>query len=546
MQPAFQANGSTVLPFASGSLSYDISSSQEMRLDLSQLRWQAGDVIKSADGAQSVSFTAIISSENNKPVLELTRTYTLKPGSNEFECGIVAENLSDKLFNPRFEFVGPAGIGREDVRPDAGIMGAFIGADNAIETAKFGVEQIKKEPSKTLPVVYKKAGYNFIWAAMSNKYFAAIVRPVPEGTKSAPDFVGSVSANAASLTSAQFVQSEKPDNNDTVFTRIQLGSATLGAAGSDAARHEYKFQVYLGPKDKDLFEGNALYRQLGYYHTIEFNACCGLSLFDTLSFAILALMKWVHTLTALNYGWIIIILVLLVRLALHPITKSSQVSMMKAQKLGPKAEEIKKKYADNKQEMNRRLMELYKEQGFSPILGCLPMLFQMPIWIALYSAIYAGIELRGAKFLPVWITDLSAPDAIIHFKTVYIPLLSSMMGPISSINPLPLLLAVGMYMQQKLTPTSPQATMSEQMKQQQKIMLIMMPVMMLLILYNAPSGLNLYIMASTFGGVIEQYVIRKHIREKEEQESQTLVEATAKTGGKLKKKKTKPFFKNWR
>jgi YidC/Oxa1 family membrane protein insertase len=174
------------------------------------------------------------------------------------------------------------------------------------------------------------------------------------------------------------------------------------------------------------------------------------------------------------------------------------------------------------------------------------MLFQMPIWIALYSAIYAGIELRGAKFLPVWITDLSAPDAIVHFKTVYIPLLSSMMGPISSINPLPLLLAVGMYMQQKLTPTSPQATMSEQMKQQQKIMLIMMPVMMLLILYNAPSGLNLYIMASTFGGVIEQYVIRKHIREKEEQESQTLVEATAKTGGKLKKKKTKPFFKNWR
>ena len=75
--------------------------------------------------------------------------------------------------------------------------------------------------------------------------------------------------------------------------------------------------------------------------------------------------------------------------------------MMKMGKLGPQAEEIRKKYADNKQEMNRRMMELYKEQGASPILGCLPMLLQMPIWIALYSAIYAGIELRGAEFLPV-------------------------------------------------------------------------------------------------------------------------------------------------
>jgi YidC/Oxa1 family membrane protein insertase len=257
-----------------------------------------------------------------------------------------------------------------------------------------------------------------------------------------------------------------------------------------------------------------------------------------MSFAVLSLMKWAYQYIP-NYGVVIIILVLLVRLALHPVTKSSQISMMKMGKLGPQAEEIRKKYADNKQEMNRRIMELYKEQGASPILGCLPMLLQMPIWIALYSAIYAGIELRGAKFLPIWITDLSGSDAIFSFTPVTIPLI----GVIASFNLLPILLGVAMYLQQKLTPTSAQGAVSEQMQQQQKMMLIMMPIMMLLFLYNAPSGLNLYIMASTFGGVIEQYVIRKHIREKEAIEAETLVGATAKLA-RVKKKKPKPFFKS--
>ena len=89
----------------------------------------------------------------------------------------------------------------------------------------------------------------------------------------------------------------------------------------------------------------------------------------------------------------------------------------------------------------------------------------------------------------------------------------------------------------------PSAMTNPQMAQQQKIMTIMMPLMFPLMLYNGPSGVNLYIMASTFGGVFEQYVIKKHIQAKEEQEAQGLVSATSKTGGKVKKKKPKPFFR---
>src|SRR5437870_6620714 len=94
--------------------------------------------------------------------------------------------------------------------------------------------------------------------------------------------------------------------------------------------------------------------------------------------------------------------------------------MMKMSKMGPEMEKLKKKYGDNKDELNKAMMQLYKEQGFTPILGCLPMFLQMPIWIALWSALQSTFELRHAGFLrfgPVhltWISDLSQPDHLIQ------------------------------------------------------------------------------------------------------------------------------------
>ena len=155
---------------------------------------------------------------------------------------------------------------------------------------------------------------------------------------------------------------------------------------------------------------------------------------------------------------------------------------------------------------------------------------------------YASIELRGAAFLPFWITDLSLPDALYRFPTaIIIPLLG---WKIESLNLLPLLMGLAFYLQQKLMPSQAAASANPQVAQQQKMMMIMMPLLFPLMLYNAPSGVNLYIMASTFAGVFEQYVIRKHIREKEQAESQGLVAVTSKTGGKVKKKKPKPFYRN--
>jgi YidC/Oxa1 family membrane protein insertase len=357
--------------------------------------------------------------------------------------------------------------------------------------------------------------------------------PVPEE--------GQEYCNWLRVQSGRFYNPDARKNSDDENIGVYLGivPTSLAPAGQVGSMKTYYFQVYLGPKDKSLFDKDEQYRKLGFVHAIDFlGCCCPASIIRPLAFGILALMKWMHGFIG-NYGLVIIILVFLIRIVIHPLTKKSQVSMSKMSKLAPRMEEIKKKYANNKAELNKQMMALYKEHGASPIMGMLPMMVQMPVWIALWSAVYASIELRGAPFLPFWITDLSVPDALVTFSTVTIPFLG---WKVNSLNLLPILMGIAFYLQQKLMP-SQAAAANPQAAQQQKMMMIMMPLMFPLLLYNAPSGVNLYIMASTFAGVIEQYVIRKHVREKEEAESKGLVAATSKTGGKVKKKKPKPFYR---
>ena len=119
-----------------------------------------------------------------------------------------------------------------------------------------------------------------------------------------------------------------------------------------------------------------------------------------------------------DWGIAIIMLVGVVRLLLHPITKKSQVQMMKMGKMGPEMERLKKKYADDKDELNRQMMQFYKAQGAAPILGCLPMFLQMPIWIALYSSLQTTFELRQSPFLWgfTWIHDLAKPDYLLTLQ----------------------------------------------------------------------------------------------------------------------------------
>jgi len=539
LSPVNLPDGRQILSMANGRVVFP---QQQLQLPLNRLHWQFFEVEKDYyDGSQTARFEAIIKNKDTgQPVVKLTKTYRVMVGSYMLDCDLTIENLSDNEQNLRFHLAGPTGIGREDVSRDMRrAVAGFRESNGQVAAVRLKLNAKKLYNAGGIDTrELTRPGPGFLWVATANKYFAAILVPVPQQGKDYCDWV----TNKQGTFYNPDIDKRADSGDETVGVSLKTATAKLAPTGQVDSTRAYKFQLYLGPKDKSLFDRNELYRKLGFVQTIDFLACCcPASIISPLAFGILALMKWMYGFIA-NYGVVIIILVFLMRLVMHPVTKKSQLSMSKMTTLAPKAEEIKKKYANNKTEMNKHLMALYREQGASPVMGMLPMMVQMPIWIALWSAVYTGIELRGAPFLPFWITDLSAPDALVRFSAVTVPLLG---WKIDSLNLLPILMGVAFYLQQKLMPKQAAAATNPQVAQQQKMMMIMLPVLFPLMLYKAPSGVNLYIMASTFAGVIEQHVIRKHIHEKEQAEEKGLVAATKKTGGKTKKKKPKPFFRQF-
>ena len=188
-----------------------------------------------------------------------------------------------------------------------------------------------------------------------------------------------------------------------------------------------------------------------------------------------------------NYGLAIILLTLGLRGAFWPITRKSTESMKKMQTLSPLITEIKEKYKNDPKRVNEETMRLYKEHKINPMGGCLPMLIQIPVFIAFFIVLRSAIELRFAGFL--WIKDLSEPERL--FSDV-LPF---------ALNLLPIIMAVTMVIHQKMTPTSAEPS-------QQKMMLIFMPAMMLFICYNFPAALTLYWTANQLVAIVAQLLTK--------------------------------------
>jgi YidC/Oxa1 family membrane protein insertase len=515
----------------------------KVQLPLNKLNWDYAGVETAPDGCEKATFVADIKDANSGDVvLKVIKVFDILPNTYVMHCHMSVENLSGTEQKVRFDLKGPLGIGREDARSDMRkVVAAFANSQGQVVSTLLNINKARKaETPEDLEL--KSNSNQFLWAAITNKYFTAIAVPVPQA--------GEQYCKWISDKSAQFYNpdgdEEKNSDDETIGIDFSVASHSLAPKGIEGSRVDYKFEIYLGPKDKKLFDDNEYYTKLGFVHTIDFPTCCicPANLIRPLAFFIMWLMNVLYS-GIPNYGVVIIILVFVVRLVLHPVTKAGQVRMNRFTKIlsAPEVVEIRKKYAKNQMEMQKRISEFQKSRGVSPMdafWGMLPMMVQMPLWIALWSAVNASIDLRGAPFLPWWITDLSAPDALLTWHTITIPLFF-FKAKLSSLNLLPILMGIAFYLQQKTMPQ--QAAATPEQEQQQKIMKWMMLLMFPLLLYNAPSGVNLYIMASAFAGAIEQYVIRKHIREKEDSESKGMVEVTRKTGGKVKKKKPKPFFR---
>ena len=211
------------------------------------------------------------------------------------------------------------------------------------------------------------------------------------------------------------------------------------------------------------------------------------------------ILKWMLQMIARvvpNYGISIIILTIVVKLALWPLTRKSYESNARMQLVQPKMAEIREKYKDNQQKQNEEMAKLYKKEGVNPLGGCLPMLAQFPFFIAMYGLFSNHFDLRGAEFIPGWIHDLSAPDVIFSFGDFTIPLIGW-----TAIRGLPIIFVGTQLLSTKLTQTPSTTQSSGQMK----FMQLGLPIIFFFILYNVPSGLLVYWIFSNVLTVGQQY-----------------------------------------
>ncbi len=303
-----------------------------------------------------------------------------------------------------------------------------------------------------------------LWAAVASNYFVSILEPQ---RKDSPGMTVERGGARPMM------------GGENLSSVIQVAPFTLGPAGKGEHRAVHRFRLYAGPKtESDL----AAYAGAHYERVIEPSKLYYLKL--ALAWVLRSAYKVIP-----NYGVAIIILTILVRLVLHPLSKKSQTSMAKMSKLQPQIAELREKYKNDKRRQQEEMMKLYKTYGVNPMGGCLPMVLQLPIFIGLWSVLREAIELRHAPFV-LWIQDLSQPDSFLGL-----------------VNILPLVAIAIMFIQQKMTPK----TGDEKQQQSQKMMTYIMPIMLLIFFYKIASGIALYFAASTLIGIGEQKIIKMHM-----------------------------------
>lgn len=496
----------------------------ENAMDTSELLWTIHRETPTKEG-QSARFTTSLNDSEGNLLADLAFTFRLLKESYKVEVEYELRNRRDQQQTVRLTINALGGVSKEDVRMEDRylVVAQYSIADKTVNTRHIGAGKFNKKGgwfkgndkgqihSFELGASNESTDTPVAWLATSNKFFTAVMRPVGNSGDLAPAIGRFIDDSQA------FPVVQSADGKNVNETRVPAARMGLKKELLEPGQVvTYPFELFLGPKARHLFEADDTYSALDYHQTIKFPGC---------SFAWLAnLMLWFMDLlygAVHNYGWVIIILVVTVRLAMHPLTRYQTINMTRfgkqMQRLQPKLDELKKKHGSNREAFNRAMMDLYKKEGVNPagaMVGCLPMALQMPIWFALYGALQVAVELRHASLWPLgsWIGDLSGPDQLIRFgQSFNIPLLSGFMGPIESLNLLPILLGIAFFLQMKLQPST---GTGEQAAQQRRIMMIM-TAFFPLAMYNLPSGLNLYIMTSTFWGVTESYFIKKHIKERD-------------------------------
>lgn len=390
---------------------------------------------------------------------KIIKTYTFKPESYEFYVDYELVNSAKFITRSEYQVVWGSSLNLSEYlsTEEATFSEGYAYMGGGIESYTADKFLNDYNPS----VDFKNYTGVTEYISTRNKYFGVFIIPVNKKGDGAY-FTGY----------KEHLPDEGVKNNYTIGMKMEI---------KDNKYEKNSFQILITPIDYNLLKSY----DKNLEQTMRFS----------LDFIVRPIAQWViipfftflHKFIP-NYGIVIIIFAIALKIVLNPLTKKQMKSMKKMGQLSPKINAIKEKYKDDPTKMNKQIMALYKDEKINPAGGCLPLILQLPILYALFGVFRSTIELRQASFF-WWISDLSVPDVILHlpFK---IPLFG-----INQIAGLATLMGITMFIQQKMTVTDPK----------QKAMVYMMPIMMTLLFFSFPSGLNLYYFVFNLLSIAQQY-----------------------------------------
>ena len=455
---------------------------QDIRASLRTLNWELLETEKDVDNSDVISGATfgIVSPDGS---LEVRKIFQLQrvpadrisePGirqiygsAYQLNVSIQLRNLSRKTIAAQYALQGPVGLPLEDVENASkyrdikvGFLDEYGAVSAELLTASALAKDVKNESVEewTKPVQY---------AGVDVQFFAALI--VPAGDQVARQTFATVTPTVVTLDQ----ESERSDIS------LELKSSELEIPADGLVQHD--FQMFLGPKSQELLA------------PFKADTIIDYGWFGSISHVMTWLLKTFHG-WGVHYGIAIIMLTILVRGMMFPISRKQAASSKKMKDLQPQLTAIREKYKDDKQKLAQAQMELYREADFNPFAGCLPVFLQLPIFISLYQALNNWVDLRMASFL--WVDNLAAPDALFEMG-FSIPFLGS------DFNLLPLITVVLFYAQQKMFMPPPT---TDEMAMQQKMMNFMM-IFMGFLFYRVPAGLCVYFIASSAWGMSERKLL---------------------------------------
>jgi len=378
--------------------------------------------------------------------VKLTKTYTFVRGSYEVKVDQVINNGSGVAVDPLAYYQI---IHDSESNQGTKMMPTFTGGayfTDADKYKKVNFANMTKEPLSKLA----KDG----WVGLVQHYFVSAW--IPQAKES-----------------QEFYTKDLGNKIFAIGTKMSLSSVPPGASKVLNAK------LYMGPQTHD----DLVKAAPGLEYTVDYG---WLSFIASPLFMILSIIQDLVG----NWGYSIILLTVLIKLAFYPLSASGYRNMAQMRELAPRLQSLKEKFGDDRQKMQQGMMELYKKEKINPMGGCLPILVQIPVFISLYWMLLASVEMRHAPFI-LWITDLSAPDSLFGHIPEFLPLVGGM-----PIGLLPILMGISMIIQTKLNP-KPADPM------QAKVMAIM-PIVFSIFFFFFPAGLVLYWLVNNVLSIAQQ------------------------------------------